>query len=301
MMVSNETITLTLDTPQPYRFDLFYDIHARYPYRALFALQNGHYTRHMRLPDNSLCAIDISASADGQLIAIVHDAKDEAYHRQQLTHLLGLDAETEAFYTFAKATPDLWQVVEPLYGLPLYRSENLYEALVFVIIEQHISWVSAQRAQQTLINMGEEKHNVLMPPSELATKTVDDLKPLKITFRRMNLLIAIAQQIKGGTLPLSTWQNLAPDALYDNLLAIKGVGHWTASVVVARATGQYRFVPHNDVALQAAVARYFDTAKSPDATKALFESYGEHAGLAAHFTLMRWVLDEYPVKDSAEL
>ncbi|MEO1645416.1 MAG: hypothetical protein AAFR67_09540 [Chloroflexota bacterium] len=299
-MVSNQTITLILETPQPYRFDLFYDIHARYPRRALFALNDGHYMRHMRFSDNHLYAVDISVGADGQLRAVVHDAKDEAYHRQQLRHLLGLDADAEAFYTFAQATPALWYVVEPLFGLPLYRSENLYEALIFVIIEQHISWVSAQRAQQTLVNLGYEKRAVLMSPEELANKTIDDLKPLKITFRRMNLLISIAQQIVDGTLPVSEWQDLAPDDLYDKLLAIKGVGHWTASVVVARATGQYRFVPHNDVALQAAVARYFDTEKSPDATKAVFEAFGERAGLAAHFTLMRWVLDEYPVRDSAE-
>ena len=54
-------------------------------------------------------------------------------------------------------------------------------------------------------------------------------------------------------------------------------------------------MPHNDVALQAAVAEYFSVEKSADATKVVFANYGEYAGLSAHFTLMRWVLDKYPI------
>lgn len=299
-MSAFRTKKLIIPTPDPYQFRLFYAIHARYPHPALFALSDGHYWRVMRHPDGSLWALDVSAANDNTDVLTVviltrGDFWDDAYYRQAVQHLMGLDADMTAFYAYAQSRPDLWRLVEPLYGLPLYRAENLYEALVFVIIEQHISWVSAQRAQQALISLGQEAQAVLMLPEELATKTVDDLRPLKITFKRMRLLISIAQQIVDGELELDGLQAADPQTIYDALLKIKGVGHWTASVVVARATGQYQFVPHNDVALQAAVARYFDTDKSADATQAVFAQFGEYAGLAAHFTLMRWVLDEYPV------
>lgn len=299
-MSADRTKTLIVSAPDPYQFALFYAIHARYPHPALFTLSDGHYQRFMRHPDSSLWSLDVSVAEDNPdaLTAVIHtegDFWDDAYYRQAAQHLMGLDADITAFYAYAQATPQVWQLIEPLYGLPLYRAENLYEALVFVIIEQHISWVSAQRAQQAIISLGQEEQAVLMLPDELANKTVDDLRPLKITFKRMRLLISIAQQIVGGELALDALQAADPQTIYDALLKIKGVGHWTASVVVARATGQYQFVPHNDVALQAAVARYFDTDKSADATRAVFAQFGDYAGLAAHFTLMRWVLDEYPV------
>jgi len=118
---------------------------------------------------------------------------------------------------------------------------------------------------------------------------------LQITFKRMLLLIDIAQKFADNPTYLQQQEPINTQNLYDDLLKIRGVGHWTASVVVSRATGIYPFVPHNDVALQAAVSEYFSVEKSAAAIKAIFANYGEFAGLAAHFTLMKWVLDKYPM------
>ena len=81
------------------------------------------------------------------------------------------------------------------------------------------------------------------------------------------------------------------------LLEIKGVGPWTASNVVGRACGSYPFVSHNDVALQAAVQRYFHAGQGEKGAAQLrdtLEPYGEFAGIAGHFVLLRWVIDNYP-------
>jgi hypothetical protein len=55
-------------------------------------------------------------------------------------------------------------------------------------------------------------------------------------------------------------------------------------------------VGHNDVALQAAVNHYFfgGVGRIP-AQQVLdaFAPYGDFAGLAAHYTMLRWVLDRY--------
>jgi DNA-3-methyladenine glycosylase II len=187
-------------------------------------------------------------------------------------------------------------------GMPLYRSENLYEALVFVIIEQHISWVKAQKAQRVLVEWGNNfieyeghKYYAMPTPQQLANATIDELKPTKITFKRMQLLIDMAQKFLNDPEFMTLDRRISAQELYNELLKIKGIGHWTASVVVSRAMGVYPFVPYNDVALQAAVAEYFEVAKSAEMTKAVFAEYAEFGGLAAHFTLIKWVLDKYPV------
>ena len=61
--------------------------------------------------------------------------------------------------------------------------------------------------------------------------------------------------------------------------------------------GIYNYVGHNDVALQAAVAKYFfglDQKVSETVVQETFHQFGEYAGLAAHFTICRWVLERYP-------
>lgn len=282
---------------QPYSFDLFYQIHARYPHPSLFRLKDGAYYRAIH-NDGQVALAKVSADGDKLYLQALHgDIASEPF-----AHILGIHANLQPFYTFAQENEQLWAVVEPLLGLPLYASETVYEALIFVIIEQHISWVNAQKAQRVLVEWGDnsvlhegEKYYAMPTAQQLANASIDDLRPLKITFKRMQLMIDLSQQVIDGTLDLEGMRDLSNEQMYKELLKIKGIGHWTASVVIARAKGEYAYVPHNDVALQAAVAEYFDVEKSAEATKTLFESYGEFAGLAAHFTLMKWVLDKYPV------
>ena len=66
---------------------------------------------------------------------------------------LGLDRDLTAFFRMAARDADLWPVVEPLAGLPIFCSETVFEALITLIIEQHIAWKSAQRAQRELLRI----------------------------------------------------------------------------------------------------------------------------------------------------
>jgi DNA-3-methyladenine glycosylase II len=291
-----------------YSFDLFINILSRYAHPSLFSVRDGAYLRTLHI-DNTLALVRVTPSSTDENSALVIEpiAGHDAAIVPKMAHVLGIDANLSDFYSMARQDEELWRVVEPLVGLPLYNSESVFEAIIFVIIEQHISWINAQKAQHTLITWGNnciefegQTYYAMVSPSQLANATIDDLKPLKITFKRMQLLIDIAKKVVLGELDLELLLNESPEAMYNELLKIKGIGHWTASVVVSRAMGVYPYVAHNDVALQAAVREYFNVAKSAAATQETFAQYGEYAGLAAHFTLMRWVLDKYPIVLSNE-
>jgi DNA-3-methyladenine glycosylase II len=286
----------------PYSFDLFCQILSRYPQASLFHLRDGDYYRVLRYAEQlSLIKINSSSTVDAPKLQIEFLVGEEAAI-EQVEHLLGLDCDINDFYEFAHQNEALWAIVEPLYGLPIDRSENVFHALIFVIIEQHISWVNAQKAQRVLVEWSNNsieyegiKHYAMPTVQQLANATIDDLRPLKITFKRMQLMIDLARQVLDGTLDLEAMTQLPPAEMYRELMKIKGVGHWTASVVLSRARGIFPYVPQNDVALQAAVREYFNVEKSTAATQAIFAEYGQFAGLAAHFTLMKWVLDKYPI------
>lgn len=217
---------------------------------------------------------------------------------------LGLCCDLTAFYEFAARDEMLWRVVSPLHGLPIFCTETVFEALITLIMEQHIAWKNALRYQRTLMRMFNEgiavgKTKVYDFPSaqDLAGLSPADLKPLKITNRRIDMIIDIAKAVAEGALDLETIRQMEPRAAYSTLITIHGVGHWTANNVVGRALGAYPFVSQNDVALQAAVLCCFhdgEGAKSVDMVTETLGAYGEFAGLAGHFALLRWVLDRYP-------
>ena len=283
-----------------YRFDLLLEFVRRIAYPARLVVCGDTLWRFTE--GQLLC---FRESADVIIVSGESLPADSVRRIEQTSRrCLGLDQDLTEFYSLAQSDAALWPVVEPLVGLPIFPSESVFEALVTLIIEQHIAWKSALRSQRELLRIagcslvvGQTPVYDFPAPAGLARASRAELTPLKITNKRIDLIIAIAGAVDRGELDLESLHCLPTEEAYERLLSIKGVGHWTASNVIGRALGRYPYVSHNDVALQAAVRHYFHDGagqKSADQVSATLGRYGEFAGMAGHFTLLRWVLDRYP-------
>lgn len=181
---------------------------------------------------------------------------------------------------------------------------------MMTIIEQQISWTTAQRAQRWLVEWADNRlayegrsYYAFPMPEQIAAATVEVLTPLKITFKRMALMIDVAGQVASGQLDLEGLREVSPEEAYKRLVSIKGIGHWTAAVALERAFGHTNWVAYNDVGLQAATNRYLlgGSGRIPaELVTELFSRYGQYAGLAARYTLFRWVFEQYPQRNGSE-
>jgi DNA-3-methyladenine glycosylase II len=301
----------TLHPTPPYNFPLLLDVLSRFAHPTLDVVRDGAYWRAFRSGDGlALLRVTGSGTVDSSALDVHLMAQtgevDTASLLRDLSHILRIDAGRADFVSAAQKDETLWRVVEPLIGLPEWRTVNLFEALMQTIIEQQIAWTTAQKAQRWLVEWAGGcivhdgiQHYVFPTPARLAVATVDDLKPLKITFKRMALMIDLAGQITRGELNLDALSQQTPDAAYRSLLSIKGIGHWTAAVALERAFGHKDWIAYNDVVLQAATNRYFLGGVGripPQQVIDTFTPYGQYAGIAAHYTMIRWVIDQYPVQ-----
>lgn len=288
--------------PQPefsYQFGLLLEIIKRFAYPArqlvyqdqLWRVTQGQLVAYSQVENG----IAIHPMISGNIASITSASRN----------ILGLHHDLSEFYRFVQSDTKLTLVIRPLVGLPIFCTETVFEALITLIIEQHISWKNALHAQRTLMEIFDTRHTYeevvvydFPSPEQLAQATPDQLKPLKITNRRIDLMIRLSQDVANGDLDLEMIRQMETKAAYDMLLQIKGIGHWTANNVLSRALGRFPYISHNDVALQAAVQYYFygdQGKKSAQQVTDTLEPYGEYAGLVGHFTLLRWVLDRYPV------
>lgn len=286
--------------PFAYRFDLLLEFVKRIAYPARLVVQGDALWRFTagQLVSYSQEADSIVTRGTG--VSPANEARIKRHSRR----CLGLDRDLSAFYNFAASDRKLWHVVEPLVGLPIFCSETVFEALITLIIEQHITWKNALRYQRTLMRMfdrGEalDRASVYNFPSprQLACAAHSELKALKITNRRIGMINDIAQAAAAGAIDLESLRLMEAKAAYDRLLTLNGVGHWTANNVIGRALGHYPYLSQNDVALQAAVQFYFHDGaglKSAESVVDTLGRYGAYGGLAGHFVLLRWVLDRYP-------
>lgn len=280
---------------------------SRFAASALFRLEQGAYWRAYTVADT---AVLVRVSADdphqtqvlhADLLTPMADTLDKSDLTRQIAASVGADSDLSAFYAFARTDETLWSWVEPLMGLPNFHSASLYEALLFTVIEQHISWTAALKIQERFVRLfGSVLHTAygdfyaLPTPHTLARLSRAELAPLKLTTARLDLLIHIGDLTEQGI--FAEWERLPPHHLYTRLLDVKGIGHWTATVAVGRATGQQPLLHDNDVALQAAVNAYLrgqpGRASRAD-TLAAFAPYGPYATTVANLLMMRWVLDKY--------
>ncbi len=294
----------------PYNLSLTLDVLQRYAHPALDVARDGAYWRllYCQRGLNLVRVRDVSkSSAKPRLevaLAMSTAPADPKAILKTVEHILGAQVDYTPFYAYARQHPALWRVVEPLQGLHWLRTESVFEALMLTIIEQQIAWKAAQRAQRWLVEWGNHtitydgyQHFAFPRPSQIAAASLDDLHPLKITFRRMAVMRDIAGQVVNGTLKLEKLRKQSPQKAYVNLVALKGIGHWTAAWTLQRTQPtQHNYVGYNDVALQAAANHYFygEQGKlTPEATRDTFAQFGAFAGIAANYTIMRWVLDRY--------
>jgi DNA-3-methyladenine glycosylase II len=298
----------TLRPLPPYNFPLFLDFLSHFPHPSTEIVHENAYWR-VFADDAGLALLRVSASGSidaPELHADVIDSRGVVDHTALgdcLAHVLAVDEDRAPFFERAQRDVTLWEVVGPLVGLPMHRTETLFEALAQAIIEQQIAWRAARRAQQWLaewadrsIEHGGRTYYAFPGAAQIASASVEDLTPLKITFKRIALLIDIARAVCDGALDLEALRDATPDEAYAALLRIKGIGPWTALVTVGRAFGHYDAVTEGDVALQAAANWYFRGLEGrmlPADMMALYARFGQDAGLAANYTLCRWVMDRY--------
>ena len=219
----------------PYNFEAVLDVYGRFQYPSLDIIEGATYRRVIRWGETLALAEVIHAGTLETPILNLSVHLDEAQPPsqcfEQLQHMLGVHTPHTAFWEMAQTDTTLWPIIEPVYGMPTLRSATVFEALANVIMEQHIAWTNAQKAQRWLVEWGSQfvEYNgqiyyAYPQPEQLAQATLEALKPLKITYGRINLIIQIAQMVVAEQLNLENLATLSPEITYQELLKIKGGG-----------------------------------------------------------------------------
>ncbi len=299
-------ITLHFQPTPPY--DFAHTIRAGSSLYIMGVVRENTYRRAIRIAGGVAL---IEASSSGTIdrpqvevtVLAANREPDEAGVRTKVRRILNIGADLRPFYAFAQPDPVLWATVQKLYGLHSLQSDSLFEALVLTMIEQQIALKMAQTAERWLIGWAGdsvtyagETYYAFPSAERIAALTVEELTPLKITFRRMQRIIDLAQAQVSGQLDLEALRDQPFEALYETLIGLNGVGHWTAAWTLVRARGVYPYVASSDVALQAAVNYYYfglSGRADVQAVNETFARYGKFGGIAAYYTLMRWAFERY--------
>ena len=154
-----------------------------------------------------------------------------------------------------------------------------FSGLVSLIIEQQVSVASARaiwRKFETAIG-GVSVKAVL-------SRTIDELKLFGLSAPKARYVRGIAEAHERGEINLEELKHLSDDAASEKLMALHGIGRWTAEAYLMGCEARTDVFPAADIALQEAV-RILDGAASRPSTEELYarsERWQPYRSIAAH-------------------
>ncbi len=181
----------------------------------------------------------------------------------QSRFLWGLDDDAGRHHAAMAADPVLAPLLERFGELRIVRAPDLYEALLVAVIGQQVSVQAAQSVRRRLMRSlgtclagsapGGEDHYLYPTPRQLLAAGEAALRGQGVSRQKTAYLLGIADRAAAGDLDRGAFTALSDEDAIGRLCEIKGVGRWTAEIVLMRGLGRSDVFAAGDLGLQVAV------------------------------------------------
>lgn len=200
--------------------------------------------------------------------------------------LLGLELDLEGFRRFASGDGTLAPLAARLAGLRPPLAPDPFEALVSSITAQQVSLRSAFAVRSRLIERFGRKaeHAYAFPTRErLARAREDELTALGFSGRKASYVLGLAR----SELDLSSLASLPDEAVKERLVAVRGLGEWSADWFLARHLARPRAWPAGDLGLRKAVSAFYAGGRllSIQEVRDVGRRFDPYQNLSAHYLL----------------
>lgn len=136
----------------------------------------------------------------------------------------------------------------------IYRTVNpdLYRALTDSIIGQQISTA----AHVTIRGRVQEKFGTLTPRKVMETSD-EELKSVGISYRKVGYIKAFTEKVVSGEFDIDSIYSMSDEDAINNLVQLKGVGRWTAEMMLTFSMARPDVLSYGDLAIRRGVMKLY--------------------------------------------
>jgi len=224
------------------------------------------------------------------------DRRHAAGARRIMGHLLNVELDLKDFARSVKKDPVMSALAKRLRGLKPPSTQTAFESFVYSIIEQQISLVAAINMQgRLIIAVGDRLkidgtiYRAFPTPEKLASLSIERYRQFGLSGRKSEYIRDTARLIVSGQLDLEGLKDEPdPEEVKRRLLAIRGVGEWTAEMVMLRGMGRFDMVPADDVGLQRHFGLYYGEGgkTSSEQLRKIADSWKPFGGLGCYYLVV---------------
>ena len=165
------------------------------------------------------------------------------------------------------ATPEYWEEackhlakkdrvmrrLIPQFGDASLQSRgDAFVTLARSIVGQQISVKAAQSVWDKFAVLPRK-----MIPANVLKLKVDDMRAAGLSARKVEYLVDLSLHFDGGLLSTAQWASMSDDAIIDELVAIRGIGRWTAEMFLIFYLLRPNVLPLDDVGLINGISRNY--------------------------------------------
>jgi DNA-3-methyladenine glycosylase II len=150
----------------------------------------------------------------------------------------------QAIHYLSEKDPIFKTIVEK-YGLPVIpvRPQG-FETLVLLILEQQ---VSIDSAKATFLKL-KAKHNHFIP-EKLLESSDEEFRNLGVSRQKTSYIKALATALLNKDLDLESFPTKSAQEVREELIKIKGIGHWTIDIYLMFCLQAPDLIPLGDIAV----------------------------------------------------
>jgi len=265
-MPVNQQDHLIITVPKEFSFKENIGYMSRSNNECMFEIRNGKVIKAIPVADEILL-VEVSENTEGNLLIQFiekYTPSSESVRDMVVRYVrdwFDLDTDLKPYYEMAQKDPLLQQAVREFYGLRNIGIPDLFEAICWGILGQQINLTYAytlkRRFVETFgssIEWEGQSYWIFPEPEDIAKLTVEHLSSLKMTVKKCEYLIGVAQLIADGSLSKAQVMETGDFKQAEKMLVkIRGVGPWTANYVLMRCLRFPNAFPIADVGLHNAI------------------------------------------------
>jgi len=180
----------------------------------------------------------------------------------------------------------------PQFGEACLQSRgDAFVTLARSIVGQQISVKAAQTVWDKFAKLPRK-----MTPANVLKLKVDDMRAAGLSARKVEYLVDLALNFDSGDLHVKSWNDMGDEAIIDELVAIRGIGRWTAEMFLIFHLMRPNVLPLDDVGLINGISRnYFsDEAVSRSEAREVAAAWAPYCSVATWYIWRS--LDPLPVE-----
>ena len=156
--------------------------------------------------------------------------------------------------------PIMRAAIERVGPCTLVPSSNVFEALIDAIISQQIS---VKAADAIVGRLRVALPDGLITSEALAPLDVDALRSCGLSTPKAKYVRNLLEHIESGELDLAHLSELDDEAVIAQLVAVKGIGRWTAEMILIFCFGRADVLPVDDLGFLEGVREAYELPERP--------------------------------------